>query len=265
MTSEKLKQGIDVRLPSGDDWGLVFNSMNELAMILAPDHRILAANNPVLKATGLTTEEITGRYCYEIFHCTDHPPEGCPHKLLMDSREPATMDMEMAVFDGTFMVSVTPVFDENGKLVKSIHIAKDITDRKKYEQELFKTNRTLQCLSECNSVLIHSNDEARLLEDICRVIVKVGGFRLVWVGFALDDEDSTVRPAAYFGYNDDYLETIKISWSATEEGDGPTGTAIRSGKASICHDIQQDPLYAPWRQEALNRGYNSSIALPIAS
>lgn len=65
------------------------------------------------------------------------------------------------------------------------------------------------------------------------------------------------------GYEAGYLESLQITWADSERGQGPTGCAVRSGKVEIAHDIAQNPAYGPWREQALQRGYASSIALPL--
>ena len=57
--------------------------------------------------------------------------------------------------------------------------------------------------------------------------------------------------------------TAQISWGNNERGRGPTGTAIRTGKVSICKNMLTDPKFIPWRSEAVQHGYASSIALPL--
>jgi HD-GYP domain-containing protein (c-di-GMP phosphodiesterase class II) len=43
----------------------------------------------------------------------------------------------------------------------------------------------------------------------------------------------------------------------------PSGRAIRSGSTQLCQDIARDPAYLIWHDKALQRGYASSIALPL--
>lgn len=130
-------------------------------------------------------------------------------------------------------------------------------------QALQKTNRALKTLSECNQALVRIRDEEALMNEICRLIVEVGGYRLAWVGFAESDEAKTVRPVAEHGFEEGYLETINLTWAEAEGGRGPTGTAIRSGNPSIAQNLLTDPQFEPWREAALERGYASSIALPL--
>ena len=246
-----------------NDWELVFKSISDLVMILDLDHRIIAVNPTVEKATGKNEKELIGQYCYKIFHCSGHPPEGCPHEKLINSNHPETMDMEMEALDGQYMVTVAPVLNEQGKLNRIIHIAKDITERKKNEEELRRKNRALTVLSKCNQALVRAKDELEFIHELCNIFVQYGGFRLAWMGYAIEDAKKTVQPMAHCGFEDNYLQTLDIVWSENEHGHGPTGTAIRTAKPVVCRNIQTDPKFELWRSEAIKRGYASSMALPL--
>jgi len=132
------------------------------------------------------------------------------------------------------------------------------------EEHLHKVSRELKAVNECFRALLCAGEEPRLLEDICRIIVETGGYLMAWVGYAENDEAKTVRPVAQTGFDVSYLDSVKISWSQDSPlGLGPTGSAIRLSRHQICRNILEDPLYAPWKEEASVRGYVSSIALPL--
>ena len=132
------------------------------------------------------------------------------------------------------------------------------------EKALEVANRALHILSAGSEALVRASSEKKLLEDICRILVVGGHYRLAWVGYAESDLARSVRPVAQMGYEDGYLAGLEISWAETPQGQGPTGTAIRTGQTSIARNILTDPRYAPWRWAADSRGYASSIALPLA-
>jgi PAS domain S-box-containing protein len=139
----------------------------------------------------------------------------------------------------------------------------EISRRKEAEDELLRLNRTLKALSNSNQAMMHAENEAEYLDQVCKIVVNDCGHVMVWIGYAEDDEDKSVRPVASAGFDDDYLETLKISWADCERGRGPTGTAIRTGKPSKCYNMLTDPQFEPWRAEAIKRGYASSIVLPL--
>lgn len=132
---------------------------------------------------------------------------------------------------------------------------------------LQRVNRALKTLGAGNRALVRATDEHALLEQMCRVIVDIGGYRLAWVGYAEQDEDKTLRPVAQAGFTGDLVSLIRVtgslSWADTERGRGPAATAVRTGRNCVMQNILTDPRFAPWREEAHRRGYASAAALPL--
>ncbi|MBE0599246.1 MAG: PAS domain S-box protein [Desulfuromonadales bacterium] len=135
---------------------------------------------------------------------------------------------------------------------------------KKSLEALHRVNRALKARSECSQVLVRATDEQELMQDVCRIIGESVGYCLAWVGLAEDDPEKTVRPVAQWGWDQGYLESVKISWGDNEHGQGPTGIAIRSGLPYVVQHILTDPKWSPWRDKALRYGYASSLSLPLA-
>lgn len=132
--------------------------------------------------------------------------------------------------------------------------------------ELARTSRALRLLRSSNRALILASDEDSLLQDVCRIAVEEGGYRMAMVAFAERDEAKSWRPAAYGGVEGGFVRGPTVSWSEDSEyGRGPGGTAVRTGQPSISRDIQNDPHLAAWRNEAARRGYRSVVALPLKS
>jgi PAS domain S-box-containing protein len=125
--------------------------------------------------------------------------------------------------------------------------------------------RVIKVIKGVNLAVQSCQSEQELLEECCRIIVCGAGYRLSWIGMAQDNNKQSVEPIQQCGFEEGYLETLNLTWSNTERGKGPTGTAIRNNTPSICQDILNDPTYEPWRSEALKRGYASSIAIPLRS
>lgn len=150
-----------------------------------------------------------------------------------------------------------------GRPVRIQGIMQDISDHRSTEQELRKINRMHSVISRINQLIIRARDTDEIFAESCRIAVESGNFRMAWIGI-VDSRRQSVVPAAWNGHEDGYLEVIKeIPVRDVPEGRGPTGTAIREGRHFYCNDIMNDPVMGPWRDEALKRGYRSSIALPI--
>ena len=129
--------------------------------------------------------------------------------------------------------------------------------------DLRRAHRALRTLSEANEVVVRAQTETGLLQDVCDVLVRVGGLRFVWFGIAHHDDDRTVEPVAQAGAGEGYLDSVSITWDDSERGAGPTGTAIRTGSAQVLRRTDADPAYGPWRAAALARGFRSSAAVPL--
>ena len=136
-------------------------------------------------------------------------------------------------------------------------------ERRRAEERLRRVNRAHRALSTCNEALVRATDETALLQQVCRIIVEEAGYRLCWVGYAEHDAAGTVRNVAQAGLDEGYLKGANITWADTERGRGPTGTCIRTGQIQFAKNIATDPRLAPWRADALRRGYASCIAIPL--
>ncbi|MFO7604670.1 MAG: GAF domain-containing protein, partial [Gammaproteobacteria bacterium] len=131
------------------------------------------------------------------------------------------------------------------------------------EQELRRINRALQTLSAGNHALVRATDEAALLQEMCRVAVELGGYRIAWVGSAEHHTQKPVRMLAQAGADSRFFDDMTISWDDTAYGYGPTGTAIRTGKPCVAHGMQSEPRYRAWHAICRAQGIDSAVSFPL--
>ncbi len=82
------------------------------------------------------SDETIGKPCYEYVHGTNAPPPFCPNtKLLKNNQRHSEVVFEERL-GGHFLISVSPLWDSDGPLVGSVHIARDITERMQTEEAL---------------------------------------------------------------------------------------------------------------------------------
>ena len=230
---------------------------------------IITSWNPgAEKVYGYRAEEVLGKQVAML------APEGRKDEIegLLERvrRGEAVMNFETERFrkDGVridISIDLSPIRDASGRIVGASTIARDITEKKQAERALLKVNRALKALSSCNEALIHATEEKRLLDEICRIIVDIEGYRLAWVGYVEHDAQQTVRPVAQCGYEIGYLEHAAITWADNERGGGPLGIAIRSGRIQVVQDVSTDPRFAPWRANAARLGYGSVLVAPLVA
>jgi signal transduction histidine kinase len=141
----------------------------------------------------------------------------------------------------------------------------EIAERMRVEEQLRAANRTLRTINRCNEALVRATEENELVQAICRILVEDGSMRMAWVGYREEGAAGRIRQVAHAGFEDGYLDRVDVSWGDAPTGRGPTGVAIRTGELRSTVDIATDPRFRPWRDEALRRGYGSSLALPLKS
>ncbi len=139
----------------------------------------------------------------------------------------------------------------------------DVTKRRQAEKKSQQLSRILRTMSAGNQAMVRAADEDELYREMCRAIVELGGYRMAWLGVAENDEERTIRPAAIAGHEAGYLSKMKMSWADNPWGRGPAGATIRMGIPQFNNDMAANPVMAPWREAALERGYLSSIAAPL--
>lgn len=143
-------------------------------------------------------------------------------------------------------------------------IGKNITDQNNYEAQLIQSKRLFKFSSEVNDLILNAKQPLDLYNGFCDIAVNTGGFLFAFVGLR-DDMNETIQPYKFAGYESGYLEYFKkhISIKNIPEGNGPSGKTIRDGKIYYCNDIANDPVMSIWRDEALKRGFRSSLTMPI--
>lgn len=131
-----------------------------------------------------------------------------------------------------------------------------------HEKELLQLNRLYATLSQINHAIVRIQKKEPLLQEICDIAINYGEFRMAWIGL-IDDSHKFIGSAAAAGEEQGYLTDIHIPLTDTVLGSGPTGEAVNEGHCVFCQDIDTDPRMKPWREEALQRGFLASAAIPI--
>jgi PAS domain S-box-containing protein len=236
---------------------------------------------PVLRvsADGLvlycnSAAELLSGWCCQAGDC---PPDALTPLVRLALNEARHIAADISLGARTYAVAVAPFpaeryanvygtdVTERKQAQAALQAAHDALEQKVRErtQELSGVNRTLRMISDCNQVLVRAASEEELVREICQIIHERGRYRMAWVGYAEEDAARTVRPIAAMGREDGYLALAQSTWSDADRS--PTGRCIRTGTRCVCHDFLTDPDVGSWRAEALERGYRSSIALPLAA
>ena len=139
---------------AAEEWRTTFDSITDAISIHDKDNRIVRVNKAFAQGFKTTPNKLIGKFCHELSHNTNKPPEKCPHRQTLETGKPATMEAFDASRDIYIQESTSPIFDGKGQVIGSVHIAKNVTEHKRMEEQLMLTDR-LASIGELASGIAH--------------------------------------------------------------------------------------------------------------
>lgn len=118
-------------------------------------------------------------------------------------------------------------------------LAKDFDDM---AAALRRNHHALRTLSAGNRALVRATEEPALLQDMCRLIVSVGGYHGAWVGYR-DEGHGAMRCVAEAGFEGGVTPSSRLCAGAAggevaDEGIGPAFAATRDGAERIVRGVR---------------------------
>ena len=179
----------------------------------------------------------------------------------LDDREVGIQAIEQGAQDYLVKDNVT-----SDLLVRSIHHA---LERNRQDREQARRREQLEALNRLNRIaqdvthaVITTSTQEDLERAVCERLVESDAYRFAWIG-GVSGAAGAVTPRVSAGIGEGYLDDVSITIGDDEAARGPTGQAIEAGEVQVMQNIRTDPAYEPWREDALERGYQSSAAVPI--
>ncbi len=140
---------------SQKEWRDTFDSITDMISIHDNNFTIIKANKAYAAYLGLTPQEVFQKKCHALFpHGASSPLLGCSPQRSADAAMPVLEEIVDANTQRTFNISTFPYYSPEGDIVGSIHIARDITERKEYEMQLIMNER-LASLGEMATGIAH--------------------------------------------------------------------------------------------------------------
>ncbi len=122
-------------VPDAEDWKRTLDALPDLICTLDTEHKVRWMNAAMANKLGITQAEAKGLTCYETVHGTNCPPDFCPHRQLLLDKQEHAVEVHEDRLGGYFLVTCTPLTDKDGRLVGSVHVARDITESKRAEEQ----------------------------------------------------------------------------------------------------------------------------------
>ena len=118
------------------DWRDSFNSLEDVMLIIDRDYNIENINEIGLKLLGKSKEEVIGKKCYQVISGADSPSEECPCMKSWETKKVESLDRYEERFGKYCSIKSSPIFDDNGEIIKFVDLRRDITERKLEEEKV---------------------------------------------------------------------------------------------------------------------------------
>jgi PAS domain S-box-containing protein len=140
-----------------------------------------------------------------------------------------------------------------------------------HQETLAERTAELETLTHTNALVEALGDqlfEASTREEIeatvCSVLTDFDRYSFAWIG-ATESRTDTIVPRAAAGTEQGYLDWLvdHIAEVGCGSVDEPTCRALTTNSVVSVDRIARDWQAAPWRKEALSRGYQSALSVPL--
>jgi PAS domain S-box-containing protein len=170
--TERRNSGAAV-LRAAMEWRRTFDSISDIIFILDNDSRITRLNRALSNRFNLQPQELLGRSCCGLLHEPGRFWPGCADKSALSQRKVLAAEVPDSKLGVPLWVTVSPVFDEANRLVGAVHVAQDISERKRLEGELRRHQQNLEArIQERTTELKESNmrleQTAERLQEVSR-------------------------------------------------------------------------------------------------
>lgn len=121
---------------SQQDWEDTFDMIPDMITIHDRDYNIIQANKAAIENLHLPLLSPEGiNKCYKFYHGSEYPPEGCPSCRCYDTAQPATFELFEKNLNKYIEIRSIPRLNKDSEVIGLIHIVRNITRRKKIEQD----------------------------------------------------------------------------------------------------------------------------------
>ena len=131
---------------TSEEWQKTFNAITDFVFIIDRDYRLVRVNKALCDALKKEPKELIGKRCFEVLHGTDKPWPNCPHTKTLATGKATTEEINDPHLGLPLLVTNSPLFNDKGELTGAVHLAKDITERKKAEESLEKERHELDLI-----------------------------------------------------------------------------------------------------------------------
>ncbi len=256
----KRKKAEEALRKSERDYRGLFEGAHDAILVISADlGRVLDANAQACTLYGYPHDEVVGMPIamlgVEEAECRKHLGPVMEQGFARDCQ------MTHKRRDGKFLsVEINAAAVEYQGKQAVLSIIRDVTEKKRAEQQIVRRNKQLQALLSSSQAMTGFLDLQKTLGAICQAAVEAFDLKMAWVGKVVPESTELIFVASA-GIDNGYAQKVRARWDESPLGLGPLGRCVRTRKPATAR--LSDASFSPWRAEAEARGYESICALPL--
>ena len=135
-------------------WEKIFIAMQDPALLVASDSTIIEANPATFAAAKKSRDEVIGKHVCDILHGGHGDLIQCPLEVLIGHQKTQISETELYGLHGNYMLTVTPLVEENGEVNATLLLARNLTEEEVVRAEAIRVAQ-LAAIGELASGIAH--------------------------------------------------------------------------------------------------------------
>ncbi len=141
-TNRELQEKISERLKINEElefvarqWSNTFDTITDFVSVHDKDMKFVRVNKALMSFLGKDPEKVLGKHCHKLMHDCDSPHPDCPHVQAIAAGQPVSEEIMDSNIGIPLSITCSPLYSEDGTLMGSVHVARDISQQKEAADE----------------------------------------------------------------------------------------------------------------------------------
>lgn len=135
-------------------WKKIFIAIQDPALLVSNDNKILEANPATCAAAKKRRDQVIGQKICDILHAGHTRETQCPLEQLISDQKTQITETELRGLHGTYMLTVSPLLEENGEINATLLLARNLTEEEVVRAEAIRAAQ-LAAIGELASGIAH--------------------------------------------------------------------------------------------------------------
>jgi len=229
------------------EWETTFDAVTDLITIRYKDYRIIRANKAVFKRYGLKPDQVIGKKCFEAFHQSGQPCEGCYVSETLKTKRSVSGERDSKYLNGIFRYYTFPIYDSEKEVIAVVDLAREITEEKRLEieQEVVNSvNKILASSLDVRGVITAVKTELKRIIPVDRMTITLSDKQGEGLRYFADDEAEELTGGVIYPKKGTAFEKV-----------------VETGHPVMIPDTEKSDSWLD--QKLLKEGIRSSLVFPL--